>query len=193
MLRPPRCWLKLKTSIFEHSLTPDAADVGRHSGEATGVVPQYFPGTGKCEHVDHRVPLIVLWPPSNAGYEPLVTIDHNRLPVLLAEALLSCRAVCSQEEIRARLRRQLGVHEGKEGGIARAPELGRSGTAPRVATANVNPNGVGAESCGQTFNLGPNGWDGTPLLDTGSVGGLEVGKKSLPSSRIDEPIAPCIS
>src|SRR5215210_3116822 len=191
--RPPRFWPRPKPSIFEHPLIPDTADVGRHSGEATGVVPQYLPGTGKCEHVDHRVPLVLFGLLSNAGDEPLVTIDHYRLPVLLAEALLSFSAVGGQEEISAWLRHQLGIHTGEEGGIARAPEEGHSGTAQRIATANVNANGVGAESCGQTFNLGPNGQDGLPLLDTGSIGGLEVGEKSLPSSRIDEVITPMVS
>src|SRR5215203_363945 len=189
--RAPRFWQRLKLSIFAHSVIPDTADVGRHSGESTVVVPQYLPGTGKCEHVDHRVPLIVLGPPWNAGDKPLVMIDHYRLPVLLAKALLSCSAVGSHKEIRARLRLQLGVHAGKEGGIARAPVLrrqGRVGVVPRVPAANVNPNGVGVESCGQTFNLGPNRWDRIPLLDTGSIGGLEVGEKSRPSGRIDEVI-----
>src|ERR671916_2433439 len=94
---------------FERSLQADTADLGRHPGEAAPVVPQYLPGTGKCEHVDHRVPLIVLRPASNTGDEPLITIDHYRLPVPLAEALLSCSAVGGQEEIRAWLRPQLGV------------------------------------------------------------------------------------
>src|SRR5215212_7890908 len=84
---------RVSISIFQHFFILDTAYFGRHPGEATGVVPQYLPGTGKCEHVDHRVPLIVLGPPWNAGDEPLITVDHYRLPVLLAKALLSCSAV----------------------------------------------------------------------------------------------------
>src|SRR5215204_6123647 len=32
-------------SIFEHSLQPDTADLGRHWGEAALIVPKYLPGT----------------------------------------------------------------------------------------------------------------------------------------------------
>src|SRR5215203_4519632 len=74
--RPPRFRRGLEPSIFEHYLQPDTADAGRHQGEAAPVVPQYLPGTGKCEHVDHRIPLIVLRPHRNAGDEPLITVDY---------------------------------------------------------------------------------------------------------------------
>src|SRR3954471_16223513 len=98
---------------------------------------------GKCEHINYRVPLVVLRLPRYAGDKPLVPVDHYCLTVSFTEALLSCSAVGSQEEIRTRLRHQLGVYTGNEGGIGRAPVVrcqGRFGIVPCVATTNVNPN-----------------------------------------------------